>query len=331
MIILAQTRALLALLATATLGPLTANAQPPTPSQPHIGFLNSMSPGPAAALVAAFRAGLEENGYVEGRNVTIEYRWAEGQYDRLAALADDLVRRKVSVIAATGGTVSARAAKEATTTVPIVFLGGANPVGDGLVTSFSRPGGNITGVSTYTSDLAPKRIQLLRDLLPGVKRVVILTNPDNFSGNDLQDIAAAARSAGLQTIDLKAKTLGEFESVFVEAKNQGAEALLVSSDPFFTSRRDKIIQLAALHKLPTGYAWREYVKDGGLISYGTSLLGSYRQVGQYVGQVLRGARPADLPVKNPTEFLLTLNVTTAKTLGVPIPRIVHANVNEFVE
>jgi putative ABC transport system substrate-binding protein len=290
-----------------------------------------MSPGPAAPLVAAFRAGLEEHGYVEGRNVIIEYRWAEGQYDRLPALADDLVRRKVSVIAATGGTVSARAAKEATTTVPIVFLGGANPVGDGLVNSFSRPGGNITGVSTYTSDLAPKRIQLLRDLMPGVKRVVILTNPDNFSGNDLQDIEAAARRAGLQTINLRARTEGEFESVFMEATNQRAEALLVSSDPFFTSRRDKIIQLAALHKLPTGYAWREYVKDGGLISYGTTLAGSYRQVGQYVGQVLRGAKPADLPVKNPTEFLLTLNLTTAKKLGLPIPRIVHANVNEFIE
>src|SRR5262245_39685329 len=221
MIILAQTRALLALLATAILGPLTANAQAPTPLPLQIGFLNSMSPGPAAPLVAAFRAGLEESGYAEGRNLVIEYRWAEGQYDRLPGLADDLVRRKVSVIAATGGTVSARAAKEATTTVPVVFLGGANPVADGLVTSFSRPGGNITGVSTYTSDLAPKRIQLLRNLLPGVKRVVILTNPDNFSGNDLQDIAAAARGAGLQTIDLKAKTEGEFESVFMEAINQG--------------------------------------------------------------------------------------------------------------
>jgi putative ABC transport system substrate-binding protein len=290
-----------------------------------------MSPAPAAPLVAAFRTGLEESGYTEGRNVIITYRWAEGQYDRLPALADDLIRRKVSVIAATGGAVSARAAKDATTTIPIVFLGGANPVGDGLVNSFSRPGGNITGVSTYTSDLASKRVQVLRDLMPNAKRVAILTNPDNLTGNDLQEIATAAAGAKLQTIDLKAKTLGEFESVFLEGIKRGAEALLVSSDPFFTSRRDKIIQLAAQHNLPTGYAWREYVKDGGLISYGTTLAGSYHQVGQYVGRVLRGAKPAELPVQNPTRFVLAVNLTTAKKLGLTIPRIVLANANELVE
>jgi putative ABC transport system substrate-binding protein len=324
-------RAFLTLLATVIVGPLTANAQAPNPLQPQIGFLNSMSPAPAAPLVAAFRTGLEESGYTEGRNVIITYRWAEGQYDRLPALADDLIRRKVSVIAATGGAVSARAAKDATTTIPIVFLGGANPVGDGLVNSFSRPGGNITGVSTYTSDLASKRVQVLRDLMPNAKRVAILTNPDNLTGNDLQDIATAAAGAKLQTIDLKAKTLGEFESVFLEGIKRGAEALLVSSDPFFTSRRDKIIQLAAQHNLPTGYAWREYVKDGGLISYGTTLAGSYHQVGQYVGRVLRGAKPAELPVQNPTRFVLAVNLTTAKKLGLTIPRIVLANANELVE
>jgi putative ABC transport system substrate-binding protein len=324
-------RAFLTLLATVIVGPLTANAQAPNPLQPQIGFLNSMSPAPAAPLVAAFRTGLEESGYTEGRNVIITYRWAEGQYDRLPALADDLIRRKVSVIAATGGAVSARAAKDATTTIPIVFLGGANPVGDGLVNSFSRPGGNITGVSTYTSDLASKRVQVLRDLMPNAKRVAILTNPDNLTGNDLQEIATAAAGAKLQTIDLKAKTLGEFESVFLEGIKRGAEALLVSSDPFFTSRRDKIIQLAAQHNLPTGYAWREYVKDGGLISYGTTLAGSYHQVGQYVGRVLRGAKPAELPVQNPTRFVLAVNLTTAKKLGLTIPRIVLANANELVE
>src|SRR5258705_7136662 len=185
MTVLVQMRAFLTLLATVIVGPLTANAQAPNPLQPQIGFLNSMSPAPAAPLVAAFRTGLEESGYTEGRNVIITYRWAEGQYDRLPALADDLIRRKVSVIAATGGAVSARAAKDATTTIPIVFLGGANPVGDGLVNSFSRPGGNITGVSTYTSDLASKRVQVLRDLMPNAKRVAILTNPDNLTGNDL--------------------------------------------------------------------------------------------------------------------------------------------------
>jgi putative ABC transport system substrate-binding protein len=331
MTVLIQMRVFLTLLATVIVGPLTANAQAPNPLQPQIGFLNSMSPGPAAPLVAAFRAGLEESGYTDGRNVIIAYRWAEGQYDRLPALADDLIRHKVSVIAATGGAVSARAAKDATTTIPIVFLGGANPVGDGLVNSFSRPGGNITGVSTYTSDLASKRVQVLRDLMPNAKRVAILRNPDNLTGNDLQDIATAAAGAKLQTIDLKAKTLGEFESVFLEGIKRGAEALLVSSDPFFTSRRDKIIQLAAQHNLPTGYAWREYVKDGGLISYGTSLPGSYHQVGQYVGRVLRGAKPADLPVQNPTRFVFAVNLTTAKKLGLTIPRIVLANANELVE
>jgi len=325
-----QERFFIALFVSMVACPLAAHAQAPTP-KPVIGFLNSASPGPFSPLVAAFHAGLKEGGYVEGQNVTIEYRWAEGQYDRLPALADDLVRRKVSVITATGGVVSARAARAATSTIPVVFLGGTEPVGEGLVSSFSRPGGNVTGVSTYTSEVAAKRVQLLRDLLPNVGKIAVLTNPENRTGNDLQDIAAAVNTYKLQMVELKAKAESEFESAFTEAVNQGAQALLVSSDPFFTSRRAQIVALAARHKMPAGYAWREYVQSGGLMSYGTSLPGMYRQIGQYVARILKGANPSDLPVQNPTTFVFAVNLTTAKALGLRVPRIVRARADELVE
>ncbi len=325
-----QERFFIALFVSMVACPLAANAQAPTP-KPVIGFLNSASPGPFSPLVAAFHAGLKEGGYVEGQNVTIEYRWAEGQYDRLPALADDLVRRKVSVITATGGVVSAQAARAATSTIPVVFLGGTEPVGEGLVSSFSRPGGNVTGVSTYTSEVAAKRVQLLRDLLPNVGKIAVLTNPENRTGNDLQDIAAAVNTYKLQMVELKAKAESEFESAFTEAVNQGAQALLVSSDPFFTSRRAQIVALAARHKMPAGYAWREYVQSGGLMSYGTSLPGMYRQIGQYVARILKGANPSDLPVQNPTTFVFAVNLTTAKALGLRVPRIVRARADELVE
>jgi putative ABC transport system substrate-binding protein len=326
-----QVQFFIALLASVVGSPLGAYAQAPAPMMPVIGFLNSASPGPFSPLLAAFHAGLKESGYVEGQNVTIEYRWAEGQYDRLPALADDLVRRKVSVITATGGAVSARAARGATSTIPVVFLGGTEPVGEGLVNSFNRPGGNVTGVSTYTSEVATKRVQILRELMPKVGKIGVLTNPANLTGNDLQDIATAANIGKLQMIELKAKDESEFESAFTEAVNQRAEALLVSSDPFFTSRRAQIVALAARHKIPAGYAWREYVHGGGLMSYGTSLPGSYRQIGQYVARILKGARPSDLPVLNPTTFVFAINLTTAKALGLPIPRIVLARADELVE
>jgi putative ABC transport system substrate-binding protein len=298
---------------------------------PVIGFLNSASPGPFARLLAAFLQGLKEGGYVEGQNVTIEYRWAEGQYDRLPALANDLVSRQVSVIAATGGTVSARAAKAATSTIPVLFIGGANPVGEGLVASFARPGGNVTGVSTYTSELVPKRLQLLRELVPKASKIATLTNPENIADVELQDMQAATGLAGLALLPTKAKAASEFELAFAQAAEQRAEALFVSADPFFTSQRAQLIALAARHSLPTAYPWREYAREGGLMSYGTSLAGTYHQIGQYVARVLKGDKPADLPVQNPKTFELVVNLKTAKALGLSVSKFVIARADEVIE
>ena len=306
-------------------GPLPA-------SEPVIGFLSSTSPqGPFATLLAAFHQGLKDGGYVEGQNVAIEYRWAQGQYDRLPTLAADLVQRKVAVIAATGGTVSARAAKGATTTIPIVFLAGANPVGEGLVASFNRPGGNVTGISTYSSELVPKQLQLLRQLLPKVGKIAALTNPANVADVELQDTEAATRIAGLQVVAIKAKSESDFEPAFNEAVQQRAEALLVSADPFFNSRRAQLVALAARHALPAAYAWREYAEAGGLMSYGSSLPGLYRQVGEAASRVLKGERPSNMPVQNPKKFELLINLRTAKALGLTVDKVMLARAYEVIE
>jgi putative tryptophan/tyrosine transport system substrate-binding protein len=314
----------------AALWPLIARAQ--QPAMPVIGFLNSASPGPFALLLAAFHQGLNDGGYVEGQNVTIEYRWAEGDYDRLPELAEDLVRRQVTVIAATGGAVSARAAKAATTTIPVLFIGGADPVGAGLVSSFNRPGGNVTGVSTYTSELGPKRLELLRELVPKATKIAMLVNSENIADRqDVQDMEAAMQVAGVPLLTLRARIETEFEPAFVSASQQGAHALLVSSDAFFNSRRAQLVALAARYAVPAAYAWSEYAKAGGLMSYGTSLPGAYRQIGQYVTRILKGGKPAELPVQNPTKFDLLINLKTAKALGLEVPPTLLARADEVIE
>ena len=234
--------------------PLAARAQ--QAAMPVIGFLNSASRGPFSLLLAAFHHGLKDGGYVEGQNVTIEYRWAEGHYDRLPALAKDLVRRQVTVIAATGGTLTARAAKAATTTIPILFIGGADPVGEGLVSAFNRPGGNVTGVSTYTSELVPKRLELLRELVPKATKIAMLVNSENIADRqDAEDMDAAMQAAGLPLLILRAKVEAEFEAAFASASEQGAQALLVTADPFFNSQRAHLVALAARYAVPAAYPW----------------------------------------------------------------------------
>jgi len=302
--------------------PLAARAQ--QPAMPVIGFLSSGSPGPFAQMLAAFHQGLKDGGYVEGQNVAIEYRWAEGYYDRLSTLAADLVRRQVGVLAATGGTVSALAAKATTTTIPILFVA-ADPVRDGLVASLNRPGGNVTGVSVFSAELAPKRLQLLRELVPKAGKIAALTNPASM------DEPEALTRAGFPLLTITAEAEGDFGPAFIQAAQQGVEALLVTADPFFNTRRAQIVALATRHSLPAAYPWREYVEAGGLMSYGTSLPGTYRQVGQYVSRVLKGDKPADLPVQNPIKFELAINLKTAKALGLTVPPTLLARADEVIE
>jgi putative ABC transport system substrate-binding protein len=314
-----------ACLGASVAAPLVARAQQPL--VPVIGFLSSAGPGPFALLLAAFREGLKDGGYVEGQNVAIEYRWAENQADRLPALAADLVRRRVAVIAATGGTRSARAAKAATATIPILFVT-ADPVGDGLVASFSRPGGNATGVSVFTRELAPKRLQWLLELVPKAGKIGMLINPASPTP-DIRETEVAR--AGLQLVTIKAQADSDFELAFAQAAQQGVEALLVDADSLFNTRRAQLVALAARYSLPAAYPWREYVEAGGLMSYGTSLAGMYRQVGQYVSRVLKGDKPADLPVQNPTKFELVINMKTAKALGLIVPETLLAIADEVIQ
>jgi len=298
-----------------------------------IGFLNSGSPAAFEKFVAAFREGLNEAGYIEGKNLVIEYRWANGEYDRLPALANDLVRRQVTLIAATGGIVSARAARSTTSTTPILFLSGFDPVQIGLVTSFNRPGGNATGVSLYATELVAKRLSLLLELVPKTSTVALLLNANSSLVNDVErkDAEAATRATGGQLITLGIKTESDFESAFASAAKQRASALLVSADPFFTSRRAEIIELAARHALPAAYPWREYTEAGGLMSYGPSIADSYRQIGRYAGRILKGAKPSDMPVQLPMTFELMLNLRTAKKLGLTVPPFLLATVNGVIE
>ena len=316
---------------TALAWPLAARAQ--QKAMPVIGFLGSASPGPYAPIVAAFRQGLGETGYVEGQNVAIEYRWAEGHYDRLPALAADLVGRKVDLIAASGGTPSALAAKNATSTIPIVFIGGGDPVGDGLVASLARPGGNVTGVSIHVrrADAQTARTAF-RAGSPGQgDRPAGEPEQSRQPSASYRDVQEAARAKGLQLPILKAGTEGEIDAAFASLVQLRAGALVVGADPFFISRREQLVALASRHAVPAIYQWREFAASGGLISYGSSLTAAYRQVGIYAGKILKGAKPADLPVQQPTKFELVINLKTAKALGLTVPQTLLARADEVIE
>jgi putative tryptophan/tyrosine transport system substrate-binding protein len=309
--------------------PLAAYAQ--QTATPVIGFLSSVSPQAVASFVAAFRAGLSETGYVEGRNVVIEFRWAEGQYDRLPALAAELIRLKVSVIAATGGLGTAQAAKAVTTSIPIVFTSGFDPVALGLVASLNKPGGNVTGASFFSGQLSAKRLDILRSLVP-LTSIAMLTNPNNPNfAPELKDAEAAGTSLGQQIRVLNASDNHDFGELSAMLAKEPPGALLVSADPFFLSRRDEIVALAARYRIPAIYAEREFTAVGGLISYGASIADGYRQVGVYVGKILKGANPGDLPIMQPTKFDLVINLKTAKALGLTVPDKLLALADEVIE
>ncbi len=323
-------RELLLLLGGAMTAPRALRAQ--QAAMPVIGFLSSVSPGPLAAFVSAFRQGLSEAGYVEGQNLAIEYRWAEGRYDRLPGLAAELVGRNVGVIVTTGGTVSARAAKGATSTIPIVSVFGGDPVADGLVASFARPGGNLTGLSILVRELMPKRLELLAEMVPQAGAIALLVNPSNPNAERIiREVQEAARTKGVQLHVLKAGTEGEIDAAFATLVQLHAGALVVAADPFFNSRREQLVALAARHAVPAIYEWREFATAGGLISYGTSLSAVYRQVGIYTGRILKGAKPADLPVQQPTTFELVVNLKTAQELGLTVPPSILSRADEVIE
>jgi putative ABC transport system substrate-binding protein len=316
--------------AAACVWPPSARAQ--QKAMPVIGFLASASPGPFAQFLGAFKQGLSEAGYTEGQNVTIEYRWAEGRYDRLPALAADLVGRKVDLIIASGGTPSARAAKNATSTIPVVFTAVSDPVAAGLVASLARPGGNITGFSIMGSELMLKRLQLLLDLVPQTSLIAVLVNPNVEIAEDvLKDMQQAALAKGKQLHILKATTDSEIDGAFENLTNLHAGALLVGDDPFFTNQRKQLVALASSHAVPAIYQWRDFAAAGGLISYGVRLSALYRLAGIRAGKVLDGTKPADLPIEQPAVFELVINLETAKTLGLTVPPLLLATADEIIE
>jgi putative ABC transport system substrate-binding protein len=323
-------REFITLVGGAAAWPLAAGAQ--QPAMPVVGSLHTASPEKYEPQLRAFQLGLKEASYVEGRNVAIEYRWGEGQVERLPALAADLVKRQVAVIAAMGGDTTALAAKAATASIPIIFENGSDPIKSGLVTSLNRPGGNVTGVSLFAGTLDAKRLELIHELVPQVAAIAVLSNPLVAEAEArLTDLKEAARTLGLRLVYLRVRSEHEFDTVFATIADEKAGALFVEGSPFFVSRADHLVALATRHALPAIYAWREFVSAGGLMSYGTNLLNAYRQTGLYTGRILKGEKPADLPVMQPTKFELVINLKTAKALGLAIPDKLLALADEVIE
>jgi len=312
------------------LRPLSTGAQQPI--TPIIGFLNNLSPDAIAHLVSEFREGLKEAGYVEGRNLAIEYRWAESQNDRLPELAADLVRRRVMVIVATGGGASALAAKAASTTIPTVFSSATDPVELGLVASLNRPGGNATGVHVMTNSLEAKRLGLLHELVPNAATIAVLVNPGTpGADSQLVEVETAGRAIARKVHIVKASKEPELAEAFARLTEARAGALLVAADPFFNAHRQQIVALAEHYAIPATYEFREFVAAGGLMSYGISLADAYRLIGLYTGKILQGTRPADLPVVQPTKFELVINIKAAKALGISVPSTLLARADEVIE
>ena len=323
-------RELIALLGGAAAWPLAARAQ--QPAMPVIGFLGGESPQLWRGELLAFHQGLAQTGYVEGRTVAVEYRWAEGHYDRLPPLAAELVGLRVAAILAAGGPPSALAAKKATSKIPIIFSAADDPVGIGLVESLSRPGGNITGMSVFNSTLIAKRLDLLHQLVPSAGTVAYLANPANPSAQlEIRAAQEAARTLGIDLQILNASNDQEVEAAFARLAELKAGAIIVAGEPYFDSRRSAIVELAARHAIPASYSFRENVAMGGLLSYGTNLNESYRNSGIYCGRILKGEKPADLPVVQPTKFEMTINLKTAKTLGLAIPPALLTGADEVIE
>jgi putative ABC transport system substrate-binding protein len=309
--------------------PFAARAQ--QPALPVIGFLSGSSFAERASFLAAWRHGLSEASYTENKNVAIEYRWAEGQYERLPTLAAALVKQAVAVMVAGDG-VSARVAKAATMTIPVVFISGYDPIEVGLVSSLNRPEGNLTGVTLVSGSIPSKQFGLLHELVPAAPKIAVLINPNNANAKrDAAIVEQAARAIGTQILVARAIAESDFENIFATLVGEGAGGLIVNSDVFFTSRRDQLVALAARHALPAIYPWHEYALAGGLMTYGASLSAAYQQLGLYAGEILKGAKPADLPVVQPTKFEFVLNVKTAKTLGLKIPPGILSIADEVIE
>jgi putative tryptophan/tyrosine transport system substrate-binding protein len=310
--------------------PLAARAQ--QAAMPVVGFLSSRSRQDSADVLAAWLQGLSETGHTEGRNIAIEYRWAEGRYDRLPAQAAELVRLHAAVIVAVGGNIAALPAKAATSMIPIVFIVGSDPVRDGLVESLARPGGNVTGVTLFTSDLGPKRLGLLRELVPVTAVIAVLLNPSSAAApNQVKEMQDAARAIGQPIVLLRATNEREIDAAFAALVEHRSGALVVMPDPFFNTRREQLIALASHYAVPAIYESREYAIAGGLMSYGTSYADTYRQAGIYTGRILKGATPTDLPVLQPTKFDLIVNLKTAKALGLAVPVAMQQLADEVIE
>jgi len=323
-------RQFIAALGGAVTWPMAVRAQ--QPAIPVIGLLSPRSPAVDAALISVIRQGLNDTGFVEGRNVALDYRWADGQYDRLAALAADFVRRQVAVIVALAGETSALVAKKATASIPIVFTAGSDPVRSGLVPSLNRPGGNITGVSSFIFDLEPKRLGLMRELRPNAPTIAVLVNPNSPNAEmQVNDIQVAARSVGQQVDILNASTIREIDAAFVRLGQMRVDALLVAADPIFFNRASQLVVLATRHAIPALYSRREFVAVGGLMSYGPTSGESYRTAGVYAGRILKGEKPGDLPVQLPTKFELVINLSTARALDIDLPATLLARADEMIE